>query len=483
MSFLIEAEQYAVANQSIRNRYIQVNLLDFNFFTVDSLGGRLIDGSIDINANSDIRRTCSVNFVVTDSSFNVEAGGKIWLDKYFQIYIGVEDLKTGEIVWTNTGIFLINQPSFMYDVSTRTMSFHGVDLMAKMTGLRNGYITGIGSDQFTLIPVGSNVREVMIAVLQECGFNRYVIRECQNTDGVIQDVPYDMQFEQGATWYEILAALRDILPNYQIYFDVDGVFHYEKIPSGVDDPVIITEEIWENNLIQENLSIDFENVKNFIEVWGRVHDTEDFSDSTMTLVTDNIIEPTWSALTELADYIITALSLPSAITSSSGIYIYFNDETLIIKDYSDNNITYLPADEYLTFSYDATDSCWRYLGGLQAHATYEDDNPESPFYVGGTIGRIALVLSGEEYENIVSDDLALERAKFEIYNHCRLNDTINLTTIPIYWADVNLKVSYTNLSGDKTSKEYMIQSVNIPLAVDGVQTWNLSRFYPFYPII
>ena len=97
--------------------------------------------------------------------------------------------------------------------------------------------------------------------------------------------------------------------------------------------------------------------------------------------------------------------------------------------------------------------------------------------------NIALILSGGDYDNITSDDLALERAKFEIYNHCRLNDTITLTTIPIYWADVNLKVSYTPLSGDQTSKEYMVQSITIPLALTGTQSWNLSRFYPLYPII
>ena len=97
---------------------------------------------------------------------------------------------------------------------------------------------------------------------------------------------------------------------------------------------------------------------------------------------------------------------------------------------------------------------WLFLGGEQAFGVFKDENPESPFYVNSSIGEIREVLHGDEYENIVSDDLALERAKFEIYNHCRLNDTINLTTIPIYWADVNWKVSYAPL-GKNISYQYV----------------------------
>ena len=33
---------------------------------------------------------------------------------------------------------------------------------------------------YTLIPVGSNVREVMVSIITNCGFNRYYISECMN---------------------------------------------------------------------------------------------------------------------------------------------------------------------------------------------------------------------------------------------------------------------------------------------------------------
>lgn len=482
MSKEISSSQYTSSLQTIRNLHIKIDLLDFNFFVVNNIEGNALDGSVSINANSNIRRTCNISFVVTDSSFDIKPGGQIWLDKYIQLYIGIDDIRTQSISWTNLGVFLINEPSYIYNSSTKTMSFQCVDLMAKLTGLRNGEIIGIGEEGYTLIPVGSNVRQAIIGILTNCGFNRYYVSECKNVDGTIQDVPYDMKFEQGTTWYEILEELSSILPNYQIYFDIDGVFRYEPIPSGENDAIMIDEALWKENVISESINISFNNVKNFVEVWGRVHETEYFSDSETTIISNNVIQPTWAGLVELENYVITALSLSSNVRNNSGIYISFLNRMFYIKNFSGKKITYLPKDEYLVFAYNE-DGYWLYLGGAQAHATFEDDNPDSPFYVGSTIGKISIVLSGDDYENIISDDLALERAKFEIYNRCRLNDSIDLTTIPIYWADVNWKVSYTPLSGEREKADYMIKSITIPLSTTGTQTLNLIRFYPFYPII
>lgn len=482
MSIEISSSQYTTSLQTLRNLHVRIDLLDFNFFVVNDIEGNAIDGSVAINATSDIRRTCNISFTVTDSSFDIKAGGQVWLDKYIQLYIGIDDVRTQQITWTNLGIFLINEPSYIYDSTTKTMSFQCVDLMAKLTGLRNGEIVGIGSEGYTLIPAGSNVREAIVSIIKNCGFNRYYVSECTNVDGIIQEVPYDMKFQQGTTWYEILEELSNILPNYQIYFDVDGVFRYEPIPSGENDSIMMDETLWKENVISESINISFNDVKNFVEVWGRVHETDYYSDTTATLISNNIIQPTWTGLIQLDDYVITALSLSQEVTNESGIYISFLNRMLFIKDFNENNITYLPKDEYLVFAY-SEKGYWLYLGGAQAHAIFEDDNPESPFYVGSTIGTIPIVLSGEDYENIISDDLALERAKFEIYNRCRLNDSINLTTVPIYWADVNWKVSYTPLSGEREKAEYMIKSINIPLSTNGTQTFNLIRFYPFYPVI
>ena len=98
----------------------------------------------------------------------------------------------------------------------------------------------------------------------------------------------------------------------------------------------------------------------------------------------------------------------------------------------------------------------------------------------GSIGQIRIPLYGDDYENIQSDELALERAKYEIYLRCRLNDSISITTVPIYYLDVNWKTNYQPL-GQDIINQYIIQSISIDLSAGGKQTINMSRFYPLYP--
>lgn len=484
MAIQITQSQYDTAKQTLRNKHIRLEILDYEYRVLDSIEGNNLSGNVQNDANSDIRRTCDVSFVLTDSSFNVEAGGKIWLDKLIGIYVGIDDIKTGEIAWTNMGIYLINQPTYNYDAVNNTISFNGLDLMAKLTGQRNGYIANLAGEDIALVYAGQNVREVMIGILAENGFTKYVVDECRLDNGVIQPVPYDMEFSQGSTWYDLLSELRNILPNYQIYFDVNGVFHYEQIPSSADDPVMIDTDLWKENVISEQNAVDFEGVKNAIEVYGVTHDTEYYSDETVSTVSGADI-----ALTVVVDegeipqddYTEVGFTLPS--DADGQLTINFNEwGAVALLNPDGTRVTHLDADTYYIIVYHADSDTWEFLGHLQAQGYWEDNNPESPFYVEGSIGKILLPLYGGEYENIQSDDLALQRAKYEIYLHCRLNDTLQLTTVPIYWADVGWKVNYIGLDKIET-EQYIVQSIHTDLSEEGNQTWELSRFYPLYPTI
>lgn len=480
MSTEITQSQYSTSKQIVRDLHIKLNILNFNFNVVDSIEGNCLSGSVQNDANADIRRTCNLSFVLTDSSLDVQPDGKIWLDKYIQIYVGIDDIRTGEIAWTNMGIYIINQPSYNYDAVTRTLSFEGMDLMAKLTGARNGYIAGLAGEDITLIQTGQNVREVIIGILKQNGFDRYVVSECLNVDGYIQEVPYDMKFEQGSTWYDVLSELRNILPQYQIYFDIDGVFHYELIPSSEAEPVMITKDIWVDNVISEEDAIDFDNVKNSIEVYGVLHDTQYFSDAEKSVVEGNNISLTVDEEATETEYTIVAFVLPSDANGTLTI----NVNEWGAKPLVDSNglpVQQLKADTYWVISYQPNET-WLYMGNLQAQGYWEDNNPESPFYVHGSVGKLFFPLYGEDYENIQTDDLALQRAKYEIYKRCRLNDTVRLTTLPIYWADVNWKVEYNPLNSENVN-QYIVQSIHTDLSETGQQTWELSRFYPFYPVI
>lgn len=675
----VGAEDYNVLKQQYIKKYIRLELLDFQYNIVDELSGNMVKCSINVDSNSDLRRSCDLGFVVTTSTFDIKAGSKLWLDKFCRPYVGYENMRTGEIQWYNQGIYLVNNPQWSYNASTNEISMQALDLMSKLTGLRNGNLEGIP----TVIAKDENVREAIIKTIELGGFTKYICEECKTKDGTIVPVPYDIEIDVGGTIYDILTGLRDIMPNYQIYFDINGVFHYEPIPLAYDDPVLIDDDLFNNVLISENINTDFESVKNYVEVLGHTWDVDYYSPSDKTTLSDGTITPTFADLTALEDGTAVGITLPSDVNSASGINIDFLGTNKIV-DIDSQNVQSLSKDtewifqfvpapklpsgytelEYIensgtqyintgfkpnqntrvvlnlsgaprtkeqilfgarTNSSTATDnfmflataskdyrtdfynskvsiptsfdflgkytidknkektyldgvlastntagtfSCnyplflftgntggtagtpkagtiiyyckiydndvlardfipcknpsgviglydtvnsqfysnagtgtfiagpeipstedkggpfWRFMGHQQAQATSYDNNPSSPFYVGdpigsSSVGRIRIVLYGGEYDNIYSDDLAQQRADFEIYQRSRLNDSISMETIPIPWMDANIVISHRFGQKQEPSK-YIVKSFSVDYATGGTMTINAISWYPYY---
>ena len=570
--------EYNLSKQNTRIKYFKIVLLNYRFQNVGELTGDTIESpSFAIDANSDIRRTCSITFTPRDSSFDISQGNKIWLDKYVQVFVGQKDMRTNKIEYTNMGIYLINNPQRVYSVTDNTLTIQGIDLMAKLTGLRNGNLQGIPY----LIPQGSNVRVAIIACLEIAGFTKYVVDECEI------DVPNDIKVDVGGTIYQLLVKLRDILPNYQMYFDVDGVFHYNLIPSGHNEQIMVDDDIWSVNLIDYQKSTDFESLKNSIEVFGKTHDIKNYGGQatvekdtykislsgisklnrntkigfntsvdlgstkklsvtmsknkidnsgnvttetkteTYPIRTEKGVVPTFKdentyyvvkfvygidhweftnvqqvenpnrAVINDNTYIITDSSISdytdgmtytfrTPMTGCENVYMpYFQINSLkkieihnTVKLRNDTTYTlkYFEASEYDQEKY------FQFMGEVTPYAQIKEDNPYSPYYVGGSVGEIRIVLSGGEYDNIYTSDLAFERAKWELYQRCRLLDNVTLNCVPIYWLDVNWLVEITlpNKYGTKEKELYIIKSININGGLSSTQSITLMRYLPFY---
>lgn len=480
MPINVGQDDYNILSQQIITKYIKLEILNFQYNVVDEISGNLTAMSVNIDSESDLRRSCNLTFVVTDASFDVKAGNKIWLDKFCRPWVGYENIYTGKIQWYNQGIYLINAPSWRYNATTHELSLAGLDLASKLTGLRNGELEGIP----TKIPAGSSVREAMIAAIELAGFTKYTISECKDVDGNIIAVPNDIEIAQGGTVWNIVTQLRDILPRYETFFDVDGVFIYQPIPTGSGDPVIIDDTIWPNLLIDESINNDFESVKNYIEVYGRTLDPTYFSTNTVysgtTLVLTVADYPT-----ALTDNTLIGFTTPSTgdISATSAISLKMNSlASSLLHEYGTNNlVTHLDNNTYYVAYYNQG---WYLMGHQQPVGIAYDDNPDSPFYVNGSIGRIRHVLYGGEYENITSDKLALERAKYELWKSTRLQDSITLTSIPNPWLDVNVLISHAiRGKSQENAAQYIIKSISTDYGIEGTQSINAITYYPLYPDI
>ena len=480
MPINVGQDDYNILSQQIITKYIKLEILNFQYNVVDEISGNLTAMSVNIDSESDLRRSCNLTFVVTDASFDVKAGNKIWLDKFCRPWVGYENIYTGKIQWYNQGIYLINAPSWRYNATTHELSLAGLDLASKLTGLRNGELEGIP----TKIPAGSSVREAMIAAIELAGFTKYTISECKDVDGNIIAVPNDIEIAQGGTVWNIVTQLRDILPRYETFFDVDGVFIYQPIPTGSGDPVIIDDTIWPNLLIDESINNDFEGVKNYIEVYGRTLDPSYFSTNT-TYSGTTLVLTVADYPTTLTDNTIVGFTTPSTgdISATSAISLKMNSlASSLLHEYGTNNlVTHLDNETYYVAYYNQG---WYLMGHQQPVGIAYDDNPDSPFYVNGSIGRIRHVLYGGEYENITSDKMALERAKYELWKSTRLQDSITLTSIPNPWLDVNVLISHAiRGKSQENAAQYIIKSISTDYGIEGTQSINAITYYPLYPDI
>ena len=381
MAVIPTQADYELSQLKIRNNKLKVEVLNFNLQTIDLIEGNVTSGSVSIDATADIRRTCSVTLVPTKKYQTLSEGGEFWLDKYIRIYVGTDNPRdNNNTEWWNLGLFLINNPNRVYDATSNTISFEGLDLMAKLSGRRNGQLPAIT----TVIPAGSKISDVVKQVITQLGgFNNYIIDDAGYT------VPYDIKKEVGSTIYDLLVELRDLYSNWEMFFDVNGVFHWQKIPSGETEPVVLDfDQLTQPIIIDNGIDIDFENVKNNIIVWGRLLDD-----------------------------------------------------------------------------------------GTQVHAVYTDAQSDSPF----NINKIGVINYIVDDERIYNNDLARQRARYELFLHARMNDSIVLSVVPVYWLnDVNVKINYTNKENG-IEGEYLIKTLEIPLAIGDNMSINAIKVYPEEP--
>ena len=566
-STYITEQQYSIVKQPYRELYCKVNLLNYQFQVVDDISGVVLSDTWTISATSDIRRTGTLVILPdNDEAYKIQAGSKIFLDKYVQVYIGIKDETTGEIIYNNMGIYLINNPTHTFDSTNNSITLQLVDLMAKLTGLRNGNLAGYEYQ----LKEGQDVKEIIVAVLAEVGFNNYNI---EIDEGDYQTIQFDMSVDGTATLYDILKTINENqYINYQMYFDVDGIFHFNHIPSGKDAPVMVDDDIWRYAYISHEVTTNYEDLKNDIVVLGKTHTASKYSsdctlnDHTFTMSSASVkreknhiklafttpenmtptvdgeqyylnlnnygsypLRTTLGSLhfrmlpntyyvvrlqnfgreslsligaqntttytlkkalplddmgvtaNDIVGWYVSALakSLNEAITENAKIVSYDEQNLTITLSKSINTDKAWTGRLCYMYNPNTDETYWQFMGENQPRAEIKDENPSSPFYVNGSVGDIRIVLSGGDYDNISTNELAIERAQYELYTRCRLNDNMSLTILPIYWLDVNWLIEIT-LPTEHTPKRFLTKEITISSGVTGVQNITLMSFYNFY---
>lgn len=339
-------------------------------------------------------------------------------------------------------------------------------------------------------------------------------------------IPFDQEFSAGCSVLSILITFRDLYPNYEMFFDMESnTFICQMIPSCYEDDIYIDNSFLQRVLISENTTVDMTTVRNICEVWGKVIEVDFYSEE--CIYTNNIYSSTIPGYeNEYFNGDSIGIKIPSANLDNAQININNFGSIGIFNEANDEPIkaNTLKPNEVYAFKIkkkriDKQDVIKAYLlGQWQVHAInvltngkksgkfvtssdgeeYELYSKEyfqkfyncervdmtiianSPFTV-EKLGEIPDIKVSGEFENITSNDLAADRAKWENWKNCRLTDNITITTALLPFLDVNKKVSYKRSDSDR-EHQYIISSISHDFA-GYTTTITMYRFYPLYDMM
>lgn len=531
--------------------------LDLKIEVLDNISQKIIgtihgvvNGSMSINAESDVRRT--VNFVVQPTlteHLKLTETSLLWLNKDIRIFVGLFNRRTRQYKYYPLGYYVYTDTSGTYDAATNQLTINCSDFMKKLDGTKNGQLGALiikypayeeNPDTGEVIRYNI-IRNAVIETLEQlAGITNHRIDDIgefyampeynddwkkyreENAD-TWNTIPFDQEFTAGCSVLSILTALRDLYPNYEMFFDMEtNTFVCQMVPSCYEDDIYIDNNFLQRVLISENTTVDMTTIRNICEVWGQVIETDFYSENcsysgnVYSVKIDGYDDKYYNGDT-------IAFKIPAANQKEAklninglgviGIYDESNEEPISANRLKVNNIY---AFKIKKKRIDKQDVIKAYLlGQWQVHAInvlsngrksnekivssdgveyerysleyfkkfYNCENVKmtivanSPFTV-QKIGEILDVKIGGEYENITSDDLALDRAKWDNWKNCRLTDNITITTALLPFLDVNKKISYKRSDSD-IEHQYIISSISHDFS-GFTSTITMYRFYPMY---
>ena len=472
---------------------------------VENITGNVVSASYDKTYDSDIRVTCSLTLSIPNkNNINLDFE-KTWNKRMVELYCGIYDQHKKAWREYSLGRMLMVSGSTTFDAVNQTIKLSLVDLMASMTESRGSQV---GSD--THIPAteqGTNVRNVLISIINEFAtFKRYDI--CQFDD----TIPYDLDFGNGIYPIEMLRKILSLFPYYEMFYDANGIFTVQKIPTRIEDPIDIGAHVIDECLISESKESNFSDIKNTTEIWGRELDCDYAavsciqSNSTYSVTIDQsfttyedgetyAVYPNADSVSgqkmkiqDLAEYKIYTVSgieqyteIPAGAMKANTAYVirYFAQKFILVGEFQIRcivqEITETPSANAQQY-YKEQNNCEYVQWVVNPDSTYACTLAPS---TGRIIGEIKQVLNSGEYADIYSLDLAYERARYENWRKCRLQDKVTIQSILIPWIDINQKIQYTSPTTGEVGT-WIVQSISFNFE-DWTMDVTASRFYPSYP--
>ena len=486
---------FELVTQPVKQTSMKIQLLNDAYQVVEQMSGKLISLGITVSADSAIRRVVSASMTIDDTkALGVNYFGA-WMNKMVRIQYGIDDRSTGETRWFLLGSFLFTESGYQIDIHNSALSINLADMMSAATQERGSQI---GTEMQYVY--GSSMSGALAATVARFSrYKRYDITEFEDT------VPYDVDVPKGSYPYEAMDKLVSLYPWYEQYYSTDGVYTVRKIPTAMDEPMVMTAEQMKKIVISENSRVNYGEVKNVTEIWGKeitpgytakscsltngaytltIHDTyEKYEDGSLIAFKPDKSNAgacklrvqelnAYPIYTQAGDGTLSEMEAFFFVPERSYVVKYAGEKFILQGE----TIVHAMCMEYTKKPSEEK------LQELKAFNDCENImiivNPGSAFAC-DVIGEARQVLYDGDYANIDTTQLAYERAAYENWKSTRIIETLTLETLFVPWLDVNQKVEYTLISTQETA-QYLIQEISVN-PISGTMTITLVRFRPLYP--
>lgn len=132
--------------QKEREIFARVVSLNFQEEPIEEITGKVTQGSVNVDGNSAVRRTCSVSLVAEELNIHDYYWG---MNTKFQLFVGLKNIiepKYEDIIWFPQGTFLISSFNTSQSINNYSISIQGKDKMCMLNGEIGGTITALSVD-------------------------------------------------------------------------------------------------------------------------------------------------------------------------------------------------------------------------------------------------------------------------------------------------------------------------------------------------
>lgn len=262
-----------IDRQPNKTIYIKLISLNYDEQPIQSIEGRATSGSINIDGNSAVRRTCQIS-MVTDT---LDISDYYWtLKTKFKVQIGVKNTITDipDIIWFDQGVYVISSFSSTYSSNSYTVNISGRDKMCMLNGELGGIINSSASlDSYDEIDRNNNKRTIknpLKQVIRELVYHygkepmhNIIINDLDMTGLELLEYRYDIPLylirKAGSSVYEI-ATLQDEMEG----VDISQLAQYDE--TTIDGTVIDSTIVTVNGVNYNVAKIDFGETAGYKEI-------------------------------------------------------------------------------------------------------------------------------------------------------------------------------------------------------------------------